>query len=59
MPARHEPIKFPLDSNHGIFCVANMLWPVRGLPFGLPAAVMMIAAPAAVASPRIRGEGGQ
>jgi hypothetical protein len=36
-----------------------MLWLVRGLPFGLPAAVMVIVAPAAVASLRIRGEGGQ
>jgi hypothetical protein len=59
MPARHKPIKIPLDSNHGIFSVTNMLWLVRGLPFGLPVAVMMIAAPAAVASLRIRGEGGQ
>jgi hypothetical protein len=36
-----------------------MLWLVRGLPFGLPVAVMMIAAPAALASLGIRGEGGQ
>jgi hypothetical protein len=36
-----------------------MLWLVRGLPFGLPTAVMMIAVPAAVASLRISGEGGQ
>jgi hypothetical protein len=36
-----------------------MFWLVRGLPFGLPAAVMRIAAPADVASLGIHGEGGQ
>jgi hypothetical protein len=37
-----------------------MFWLVRGLPFGLPAAVMRITAPVDVAaSLGIHGEGGQ